>query len=231
MRAQAAAWLRRGSKDPTFCPSLLQVLQGDNRLVARTPAPVRFRRSVYHPDLSALLLQTGHGFSALRSPPWQASYGGIGPEGHVLFSPLLSVQHQLQTGGASTGSGHFALAAQPAAGGEQAKAAALPLGEGAAGLREAIATRVPELLELVPPAEWVRDEDAPACQAEDCDSAFGLFRRRHHCRACGGVFCASCSSHTLRLEQGPTRVTRRRAPPLARQHRVCDECFAAATLQ
>ena len=228
----SARWLEGPNSLPLS--SLLQVLQGDNRLVARTPAPVRFRRSVYHPDLSALLLQTGHGFSALRSPPWQASYGGIGPEGHVLFSPLPPVQHQLLTGGASsggTGSGHFALAAQPAAGGEQAKAAALPLGEGAAGVREALGARVPELLELVPPAEWVRDEDAPACQAEDCDSTFGLFRRRHHCRACGGVFCASCSSHTLRLEQGPTRVARRRAPPLARQHRVCDECFAAATLQ
>lgn len=42
------------------------------------------------------------------------------------------------------------------------------------------------------PAIWVPDRDAPACMR--CQAAFGWRRRRHHCRLCGRVVCASCSS-------------------------------------
>lgn len=37
------------------------------------------------------------------------------------------------------------------------------------------------------------------------------FTRRHHCRRCGRVFCAACSSRT--------------APVRGRSVRVCDECY------
>lgn len=37
---------------------------------------------------------------------------------------------------------------------------------------------------------WVPDEDAPTCTG--CKVEFGVFTRRHHCRACGKVFCAVC---------------------------------------
>ena len=39
-------------------------------------------------------------------------------------------------------------------------------------------------------AEWVRDESSHSCTG--CASAFNLTRRRHHCRACGLLFCATC---------------------------------------
>ena len=35
--------------------------------------------------------------------------------------------------------------------------------------------------------------DAEATQCNKCGRAFGMFVRRHHCRVCGKVFCASCS--------------------------------------
>jgi hypothetical protein len=40
---------------------------------------------------------------------------------------------------------------------------------------------------------WVPDRDAPACTA--CTAAFTLFKRRHHCRGCGLVFCSECSNY------------------------------------
>eukprot|EP00038_Savillea_parva_P001494 m.104335 g.104335 ORF g.104335 m.104335 type:complete len:1732 (-) comp10523_c0_seq1:284-5479(-) len=40
---------------------------------------------------------------------------------------------------------------------------------------------------------WVRDSERRACAV--CRSPFGLFNRRHHCRMCGDIFCASCSNN------------------------------------
>ena len=40
---------------------------------------------------------------------------------------------------------------------------------------------------------WVPDADATACLA--CAAKFTLFRRRHHCRGCGEVFCDDCTQH------------------------------------
>eukprot|EP01063_Lacrimia_lanifica_P026806 TRINITY_DN3669_c1_g1_i1.p2 TRINITY_DN3669_c1_g1~~TRINITY_DN3669_c1_g1_i1.p2 ORF type:complete len:227 (+),score=75.11 TRINITY_DN3669_c1_g1_i1:46-681(+) len=37
---------------------------------------------------------------------------------------------------------------------------------------------------------WVDDRERPACVG--CGVAFGVVRRRHHCRECGEVYCAEC---------------------------------------
>ena len=42
-----------------------------------------------------------------------------------------------------------------------------------------------------PRHEWQQDEDVAQCTT--CERAFGVFLRRHHCRACGGLFCGKCS--------------------------------------
>lgn len=61
--------------------------------------------------------------------------------------------------------------------------------------------------------EWVPDIAAPACMR--CTAHFTAFRRRHHCRNCGKVFCASCSSNSIPLPRyGQLKPVR-----------VCDECF------
>lgn len=63
------------------------------------------------------------------------------------------------------------------------------------------------------PPRWIPDGDAPRCMA--CASSFTPFRRRHHCRNCGGVFCGVCSSGTAPLPKyGLTKAVR-----------VCRECF------
>ncbi|CAH8629648.1 unnamed protein product [Dicrocoelium dendriticum] len=42
-------------------------------------------------------------------------------------------------------------------------------------------------------AEWVKDEQSTMCA--ECCAEFTVLNRRHHCRACGKVFCGSCSDY------------------------------------
>ncbi|KAL4136986.1 hypothetical protein PRIC2_000513 [Phytophthora ramorum] len=40
---------------------------------------------------------------------------------------------------------------------------------------------------------WMPDHLCKVCY--DCSAAFSLFRRRHHCRLCGQIFCYECSNN------------------------------------
>lgn len=46
-------------------------------------------------------------------------------------------------------------------------------------------------------APWVPNDAAPTCMEPTCGSVFCVFRRRHHCRACGGVFCKNCAPRSV----------------------------------
>jgi FYVE zinc finger len=45
------------------------------------------------------------------------------------------------------------------------------------------------------PRRWKFDSEASACAS--CGSLFTLFRRRHHCRLCGDVFCGNCVASVI----------------------------------
>jgi len=62
------------------------------------------------------------------------------------------------------------------------------------------------------PVAWMDDSDAVACAS--CEQEFGPFRRKHHCRNCGNIFCNSCS------------LKKRILPKLgySQMQRVCDSC-------
>ncbi|CAM4732570.1 unnamed protein product [Leuciscus chuanchicus] len=45
--------------------------------------------------------------------------------------------------------------------------------------------------------QWVPDSQAPACMK--CGSKFSFTKRRHHCRACGKVFCVVCCDLRFKL--------------------------------
>lgn len=47
------------------------------------------------------------------------------------------------------------------------------------------------------PSRWIPDERVSRCF--DCAETFSFFRRKHHCRSCGRVFCATCSSYRERM--------------------------------
>jgi GTPase SAR1 family protein len=68
------------------------------------------------------------------------------------------------------------------------------------------------------PPEW---KDSNCCQS--CVKKFTLLRRKHHCRACGGCFCNSCSHNRVPLAFGTNNddnITR---------VRVCHHCFLTTT--
>jgi hypothetical protein len=72
-------------------------------------------------------------------------------------------------------------------------------------------------------AEWVPDERAPTCRG--CNEPFTWYRRRHHCRQCGQIFCDGCSSHTKVVKlpvQEPGKPAVGKSNGLVR---VCDDCF------
>ncbi|VBB30834.1 unnamed protein product [Acanthocheilonema viteae] len=54
--------------------------------------------------------------------------------------------------------------------------------------------------------KWLEDSEAINCHA--CDKPFTLTTRKHHCRQCGQIFCASCSSFTAKIasSRNPVRV-------------------------
>jgi len=56
---------------------------------------------------------------------------------------------------------------------------------------------------------WI--QDGPHCLR--CQIEFTLMKRRHHCRSCGLLVCAKCSSHKKLLNFSPT------------PKRVCNDCF------
>ncbi|XP_042562594.1 zinc finger FYVE domain-containing protein 16-like isoform X2 [Clupea harengus] len=58
---------------------------------------------------------------------------------------------------------------------------------------------------------WVPDSEAPTCM--NCAQKFTFTKRRHHCRACGKVYCAVCCSRKCRLKY------------LDKEARVCVVCY------
>ena len=43
--------------------------------------------------------------------------------------------------------------------------------------------------------DWAQDRNYPQCHL--CKESFTVFKRRHHCRICGLVFCEKCTSNSL----------------------------------
>eukprot|EP00996_Jenningsia_fusiforme_P006049 NODE_721_length_1953_cov_80.375000_g663_i1.p1 GENE.NODE_721_length_1953_cov_80.375000_g663_i1~~NODE_721_length_1953_cov_80.375000_g663_i1.p1 ORF type:complete len:356 (-),score=52.14 NODE_721_length_1953_cov_80.375000_g663_i1:806-1873(-) len=63
------------------------------------------------------------------------------------------------------------------------------------------------------PPSWRHDRAAADCQG--CQAEFTWMLRRHHCRACGEVFCNSCSRYRLALPEYA----------LCAPQRVCGSCM------
>lgn len=66
---------------------------------------------------------------------------------------------------------------------------------------------------------WMPDHSCRVCY--ECDSEFSIVNRRHHCRLCGRVFCAKCTTNSIPF---PYDVLRKRRDDDER-NRVCNYCF------
>ncbi len=65
---------------------------------------------------------------------------------------------------------------------------------------------------FIPQQHWVPDKQVLACMALDCQTPFTFLRRKHHCRVCGRIFCASCSSNVVPGADG-------------KEVRLCSSCY------
>lgn len=96
--------------------------------------------------------------------------------------------------------------------------ASAPLAPGSSaalhGLRSNQGARVPSE-GLSSSQYWMADDAVKECR--ECLSPFTAFRRKHHCRLCGQIFCARCASHIL----PGVRFNRPTVPRV----RVCNQCM------
>jgi len=76
-------------------------------------------------------------------------------------------------------------------------------------------TRKEDVASAKAKAAWVPDSEASSCTK--CGAKFTVRRRRHHCRLCGGVFCAACSE--ARASKNLDGVI------LAKPRRACADCY------
>jgi hypothetical protein len=65
--------------------------------------------------------------------------------------------------------------------------------------------------------KWMRDKDVPACLT--CKHPFTTFRRRTHCRGCGGIFCHPCCGHMM--------VVKMETITYDTPVQVCSNCYQA----
>ncbi|KAI8336116.1 hypothetical protein BC941DRAFT_398005 [Chlamydoabsidia padenii] len=60
---------------------------------------------------------------------------------------------------------------------------------------------------------WMPDEQCKECYK--CRKQFTMFRRKHHCRFCGQIFCSKCASHII-----PGKIYSQKG-----QVRICNFCY------
>jgi len=65
--------------------------------------------------------------------------------------------------------------------------------------------------------EWAKDNEINTCT--ECKSKFDFFTRKHHCRSCGSIFCATCLNALYNI---PNYLT----PQL-----ICNSCAKARELK
>ncbi len=69
------------------------------------------------------------------------------------------------------------------------------------------------------PPGWTPDDEADNCSR--CDGPFTMLNRKHHCRACGKIFCAECSAHSGSI---PSYVHRVYNTEGSKGLRLCSGC-------
>ncbi|OIW04546.1 hypothetical protein TanjilG_13928 [Lupinus angustifolius] len=66
---------------------------------------------------------------------------------------------------------------------------------------------------------WMPDNSCRVCY--ECDSHFTIFNRRHHCRLCGRIFCANCTTNSIPASFSSERNSWDELEKI----RVCNYCY------
>ena len=86
-----------------------------------------------------------------------------------------------------------------------------------------------------PCTAWQPDTTTKNCR--NCNTTFGYWIRKHHCRYCGYIFCDKCSSFRIRFpDYLKTNIIKRIIPDIRSiahsawyvgdyKHRVCEKCY------
>ena len=139
---------------------------------------------------------------AFDAPPPSSSGNSFAP-------PPASQNAPPSMGPFSSGAGYAPAASPSVAGGFDPSFGAPPPPSGppsAAGIGEGMR-----------PPNWVPDDQVETCMSRNCETAFTFWQRRHHCRLCGGVFCASCTEKRAMMPD----IFGSKDP-----QRVCEPCFS-----
>jgi hypothetical protein len=78
---------------------------------------------------------------------------------------------------------------------------------------------VDDKLALMIYTSWVNDDERVLCNL--CSTVFTLFNRRHHCRACGEIYCNACSSESGLVAQSTDGVG---SGLVVVSSRICKKC-------
>ena len=92
-------------------------------------------------------------------------------------------------------------------------------------------TAVRERKPSLPKTHWVPDKDAKACGNAPCSKPFTVLFRRHHCRACGLVFCKQCVDARLLLDPETAEPVTKASSTTKKKAiaaRVCVDCYERA---
>ena len=68
-------------------------------------------------------------------------------------------------------------------------------------------------------SKWINDDKRKNCVS--CGSSFGMFSRKHHCKACGDIFC---NKHCMEILCRPNKQLMPNRNVTNLKIRLCDEC-------
>lgn len=72
--------------------------------------------------------------------------------------------------------------------------------------------------------EWEKDENVTQCLS--CGIKFSFLVRRHHCRCCGRIYCATCCSKFAWYDKNRVKVVLKSPAEYEMEpYRTCDSCY------
>ena len=184
--------------------------------VGRAPLPLRHRFDVHSPQCSFSL----YAATSSAKSMWIAAIREAQEEHIAAMRSLKKTESPPVNRHSSCSSGSSAASSEPAlsVSGSPPRSPVPRAAHGVAALLSPRRERALPALEHYHAPVWVPDSFSVRCAR--CVEPFTLWRRKHHCRLCGQVFCAACSSCYVLLPPAVSGAPNTKA-------RACMACYAS----